>query len=35
MLYCTLNNIELPNYLPDFEMEKFDIDEVNKTLKKE
>lgn len=33
MLYCTLNGIEFPDYLPDFEMEIFDIDEVNEKLK--
>ncbi len=34
MYYCTLNNIEFPDYLPDFEMEKFSLDEVNDKLRK-
>ena len=34
MYYCTLNNIEFPDCLPDFEMEKFNLDEVNDKLKK-
>ena len=29
MLYCTVKGIEFPHYLPDFEMEVFDIDKVN------
>ena len=33
MLYCTLNSIEFPDYLPDFEMEEFNINEVNEILK--
>jgi len=33
MLYYTLNDYRMPDYLPDFEMEKFNLDEVNEKLK--
>lgn len=33
MLYCTVNGHEMPDYLPDFEMEKFNLDEINEKLK--
>ena len=33
MLYFTLNGERLPDYLPDFDMEKFDLDEANERLK--
>ena len=34
MMYCYLNNQKYFDYLPDFEMEIFDIEKVNRNLKK-
>ena len=33
MLKYTLNNEEIPDYLPNLDMEKFNLEEVNNTLK--
>ena len=33
MLECALKNMEFPDWLPDFELEKFNIDEVNQKLR--